>query len=655
MLFFFRISQAVNLAKITSLDVQGTSSELPDCKDNADNADESDDEGPKLKKAKGCSQGPKNNVESAEEVLLNIEMYRTKTVSAVNEALEIAKIEENIEEADVKVTYDELKKTYSVSARCLLCDQHVTLSKTEYSVSAGNYKRHISKKPHLQTSRRLKGKTAKVSMKPESNSETTKQISSNIEAYCIKTVSVVNTALETLEYEEKVNENDVRVIYDENQKQYTISVRCFICHQHVSMSKTAYSVSASNYKRHLAMNVHKQPTENPPVKKEDKHKKRKILSATKVMVKLKNNISESEQIQSNLKTFATKTVSVLNDFLETTDIEKRIDESHVNVSFDDSKKSYSISAKCMICDQPLTISKTMYSVSSSHYKRHVMKHFAKVSEVPEKERAVFEAKPVVLKIRKPSLKKAKVIPDNVVEIEEFFEVEEIEESSSKIETYVQMTILEVNKVLTSKATGEEIDKSHVKVLYDKSKNFYSISVRCLDCDQQLFLNKTSDSVSAFNYELHFTRKHLDENQMKESPANQPKKAKNKVSVKNKKISRDRDYEESDKVSDKMDAFYFKAVWAVNHVLVEANIDKQIDDTHIKTKYNKRNDHYSILACCLLCYKYITLSKTKYAVSANNFKRHITSEHVGPKKKKKQKSTETGFDFVDIQSNESSSQ
>lgn len=58
-------------------------------------------------------------------------------------------LEVKIDATHVKVTYDEKKKMHVIKVACLLCNDMVLLSKTEYSVSAGNYKSHISRK-HLK-------------------------------------------------------------------------------------------------------------------------------------------------------------------------------------------------------------------------------------------------------------------------------------------------------------------------------------------------------------------------------------------------------------------------------------------------------------------------------------------------------------------------
>lgn len=84
-----------------------------------------------------------------------IEMYTDKAILRVNNVLNTTeidgvpiKLDKEIDETHVKAEYDQTSMSYTTSVRCLLCDKMVTLSNTNYSVSASNYTRHLLKK-HL--------------------------------------------------------------------------------------------------------------------------------------------------------------------------------------------------------------------------------------------------------------------------------------------------------------------------------------------------------------------------------------------------------------------------------------------------------------------------------------------------------------------------
>lgn len=108
----------------------------------------------------------KRKVEPSEDVPQKYLVYRAKAISVLNEywamtsldsskdsnlesnkgSSEDSSLEMRVDASHIKITFDEKKKIYVIRAACLICKEMVTLSKTEYSVSAGNYKSHIVRK-----------------------------------------------------------------------------------------------------------------------------------------------------------------------------------------------------------------------------------------------------------------------------------------------------------------------------------------------------------------------------------------------------------------------------------------------------------------------------------------------------------------------------
>lgn len=80
-----------------------------------------------------------------------IKMYTDKTITAVNEILNMKEISillksaEQIDKTHVEVTYNSTKRSFKISAQCVICGNQVSLSRTPYSISARNYELHISR------------------------------------------------------------------------------------------------------------------------------------------------------------------------------------------------------------------------------------------------------------------------------------------------------------------------------------------------------------------------------------------------------------------------------------------------------------------------------------------------------------------------------
>lgn len=104
-------------------------------------SDDSIDDAVPLKKRK-----VKPEVEPELDIAQKSAVYLSKTISVLNEYWAMTSFAGKVEDSHVKVSYDGKKKALVVKANCLLCDEIITLSKTDYSVSASNYKSHIARK-----------------------------------------------------------------------------------------------------------------------------------------------------------------------------------------------------------------------------------------------------------------------------------------------------------------------------------------------------------------------------------------------------------------------------------------------------------------------------------------------------------------------------
>lgn len=79
----------------------------------------------------------------------------------------------------------------------------------------------------------------------------------------------------------------------------------------------------------------------------------------------------SDEFELNPWSLTHKASLAVNKFLDATDMDKRIDHSHVKETFDEQKKSFSVSVRCVFCDCWITLGKTPYSVSAYNYKNHI--------------------------------------------------------------------------------------------------------------------------------------------------------------------------------------------------------------------------------------------------------------------------------------------
>lgn len=323
------------------------------------------------------------DIAKPKQIAASIKTYRKKVIPAINGIWKKTTWDKRVDASHVKAEYDKELNNYSIAVRCLICDHAVVLGTTKYAVSTHNYKQHISKKHPSVIAAGINASTQHDSSEACDPSEENSseeyagddpQVAAKIESYCGKAVWAVNRVLSRTCIEKRIDESCIKTKYDPHTKSYYISTRCVLCNQKLALGRTRYSVSACNVSRHLAK-VHNSSS----IKAFEEHSNDApnfdFVDVPKVM-KLESNDSEDDQIVVKIEDYRSKAVSATNEVLENADIEGRIDETFITVTYDSRKKVYSVYLRCLLCDQKIILNKTTNDVSALNYKIHMSKKHA---------------------------------------------------------------------------------------------------------------------------------------------------------------------------------------------------------------------------------------------------------------------------------------
>lgn len=80
--------------------------------------------------------------------------------------------------------------------------------------------------------------------------------------------------------------------------------------------------------------------------------------------------------------FAAKVIATANKVWGCTDVIKRVDKGHVNVTYNKNKGMMTAKVKCLLCTESVSMNATKYDATSmGNYKRHVTtKHLKRIDK-----------------------------------------------------------------------------------------------------------------------------------------------------------------------------------------------------------------------------------------------------------------------------------